>query len=208
MVLAVLALAGIAALAFWVGPQVEEQARREIAAVSEAVSIPGQLQFSAPDVKEIKFSPFSRRLTLRGAEIRGEMPPLAGSSLRYTLEEASFRIPLRMLLVYTPLRDMVLPEKGMMTVGEDMRISNFAYAFSQGSISAHSMVRSEEADAIRLESGLVRELLEGKEPLDMLNAVYRMGIGEIRASSVTSSMNSPEQGMRIEFNCDSMLMRN
>ena len=77
MVLAVLALAGIAALAFWVGPQVEEQARREIAAVSEAVSIPGQLQFSAPDVKEIKFSPFSRRLTLRGAEIRGEMPPLA-----------------------------------------------------------------------------------------------------------------------------------
>ena len=33
MVLAVLVLAGIAALAFWVGPQVEELARREIAAL-------------------------------------------------------------------------------------------------------------------------------------------------------------------------------
>ncbi|WP_022657066.1 hypothetical protein [uncultured Desulfovibrio sp.] len=208
VVLTILALAGIAVLAFWVGPQVEEQTRQEIAAVSEAVSIPGQLQFSRPDVKEIKFSPFSRRLTLRGAEIRGEMPPLAGSSLRYTLEEASFRIPLRMLLVYTPLRDMVLSEKSMMTVGEDIRISNFASAFSQGSISTRSMVRSEEADAIRLESSLVRELLEGKESLDMLNAVYHMGIGEIRASSITSGINISEQGMRMEFNCDSMLIRN
>ncbi len=208
MVLAVLALAGVAALAFWVGPQVEEQARQEIAAFPEAASIPGQLQFSAPDVKEIKFSPFSRRLTLRGVEIRGELPSLAGNSLRYTLEEASFRLPLKVLLLQTPLRDAVLPEKGMLTVGEDMRISNLAYAFNQGSISTQSLVRSEEADDIRLESALVRELLENKRPRDMLSVVYRMGIGEIRGSAITSGINIPEQGLRMEFSCDSMLMRN
>lgn len=208
MVLAVLVLAGIAALAFWVGPQVEELARREIAAFADTASIPGQLQLSAPDVKEISFAPFSRRLTLRGAEMRGEMPSLPGSSLLYTLEEASFRLPLRVLLLFTPLRNTVLPEKGMLTVCEDMRISNFASVSSLGSISARSMARSEEADLIRLESGLVRELLEGAASRDTLNVFYRMGIRELRVSSMTSSINIPEQSLRMALDCDSILVRN
>lgn len=208
MVLAVPALAGIVALAFWVGPQVEEQTRREIAAFAEAASIPGQVRLFAPEVKEVKFSPLSRRLTLRDVEIRGEMPSLPGSSLRYTQEEVSLRLPLRVLLLFTPLRHMLLPEKGMLTVGEDIRVSNFTYAFSQNAISAHSTVRSKQVDAVRLESGLLRELLDGAAPRDMLALVYHMGMGEMRATSVTSGMNMPEQGIRMEFNCDSMQMRN
>lgn len=208
MVLTVLVLAGIAALAFWVGSQVEELARREIAAFADAASIAGQVRLSAPEVKEIKFSPLSRRLTLRGAEMRGEMPSLPGSSLLYTLEEASFRLPLRVLLLFTPLRNTVLPEKGMLTVCESMRISNFASTISQGSTSARSTVRSEEANQIRLESGLLQELLEGTAARDTLKILYRMGIGELRASSVASSINMPDQGLRLDFNCDSMQMRN
>ncbi|MGE9985236.1 hypothetical protein [Desulfovibrio sp. SGI.169] len=208
VVLAVSALAGIAALAFWIGPQVEEQTRREMAAFADAASISGELRLSAPEVKEIRFSPFSRRLTLRGAEIRGEMPSLPGSALRYALEEASCRLPLRTLLLFTPLRNTVLPEKGMLTVCEDMRISNFTSAFSQEGVSAHSVARLKEADAIRLESGLLRELLEGAAPRDMVNVLYRMGIGEARVSSVTSGMSIPDQGVRMEFNCDSMRLRN
>ena len=134
LVLAVLVLAGFAALQFWLGPKLEEQARLELAALPEALAFSELLRFEPPKVKSVEFSPFSRRLILRGLELRGTMDLPAfeagveqqprSAALNYTLEEASYRLPWRALLLFTPLRDMILPETGMMAVGEEMRISN------------------------------------------------------------------------------------
>ena len=218
LVLAVLVLAGLAALQFWLGPKLEEQARLELAALPEALAFSELLRFEPPKVKSVEFSAFSRRLILRGLELRGTMDLPAfeagveqqprSAALNYTLEEASYRLPWRALLLFTPLRDMILPETGMMAVGEEMRISNFVYSLNQGTVSARSVVRDQEAVDIRMESGLIRELLEQRKPSNMLNALYRIGIGEMRASAMTSEMAIPEQGIKMDFSCDAMRIRN
>ena len=218
LILAVLVLAGFAALQFWLGPKLEEQARLELAALPEALAFSELLRFEPLKVKSVEFSAFSRRLILRGLELRGTMDLPAfeagveqqprSAALNYTLEEASYRLPWRALLLFTPLRDMILPETGMMAVGEEMRISNFVYSLNQGTVSARSVVRDQEAVDIRMESGLIRELLEQRKPSNMLNALYRIGIGEMRASAMTSEMAIPEQGIKMDFSCDAMRIRN
>lgn len=218
VILAVLALAGLSALTFWVGPRVEEQVRQALAWLPENLNILERSHFAPSEIKEVQFSPFSRRLVLRGLELRGTMdlPAPAGdgehqpqtASLAYTAEEISYRLPWRALLLYTPLRDMVLPETGMMSVGEDMRISNLSYVFTQGSVSARSVLQSQEANDLRMESGLIREMLEQRKSLDMLNVFYRMGIGEIRGSAMTTEMTIPEAGQKVGFSCGSMRFRN
>ena len=218
LILAVLVLAGFAALQFWLGPKLEEQARLELAALPEALAFSELLRFEPLKVKSVEFSAFSRRLILRGLELRGTMDLTAfeagveqqprSAALNYTLEEASYRLPWRALLLFTPLRDMILPETGMMAVGEEMRISNFVYSLNQGTVSARSVVRDQEAVDIRMESGLIRELLEQRKPSNMLNALYRIGIGEMRASAMTSEMTIPEQGIKMDCSCDAMRIRN
>lgn len=228
IVLAIVILAGIAALSFWVGPKVEEMTRRDLARLPEAAAAE-YLRFSAPEVREIEFSPFSRRLTLRGLEIRGTMDPQvmgsgnpmrhsAPGEVRYTLEEVSYRVPLRALLLYTPLRGLVLPETGMMTIGEDLRLSNFASFLTQGPMRSQSTAKSQEAEGIRMDSALLRQLLEERESQgdtprkqpapDLLGIFYGMGIKELRVSDMRMNIAIPEGDVNVDFSCESMRMRN
>lgn len=239
VVLAVLSLAALAALYFWVGPKVEDMTRRELAELPQAVAaLPTPLRLAAPQVREIEFSPFSRRLTVRGLEIRGtgnSLPlvrPKAGrkpapGEVRYTLEEGSYRLPLRALLLFTPLRNLALPEKGMITIGEDLRLSNFATVATQSSGTMQSLIKSETASHIRMDSALVRQLLEERESSaalpqgilsgqvqaeraapDLLHVAYRMGIGELRASGVSTRLLIPEENINVHFSCEAVRMRN
>lgn len=237
LVLAILILAGIAALSFWIGPKVEEATRRELANLPTLFTIAGQLQFSPSEVREIEFSPLSRRMILRGLTFRGTVNPqttagpdaprhFAPAEMRYTLEEASYRLPLRVLLLFTPLRDIVLPKKGMMTVGDNLRISNLAYSLVMGPLKVHSAIKSEEANDIRIDSALFRELLtawERGEDLpqegasrdlqdersypDLLRLTYRMGIRELRVTGMSMRTEIPELGVN-DYSCDAMSMRN
>ncbi len=228
LVLAVLILAGIAALGFWVGPKVEEMARRELAGLPEAAAAE-YLRFSPPETREIEFSPFSRRLTLRGLEIRGTLDPQTPGSgtperqpapgeVRYTLDEVSCRLPLRALLLYTPLRGLVLPETGMITIGEDVRLSNFASFLDQGPVRTQSTVKNKEAEGIRMDSALLRQLLEervsqGDTPRtrpspDLLEIFYGMGIKELRVSDMRINSTIPEGHGTVDFSCESIRMRN
>lgn len=226
LVLAVLILAGIAALSFWVGPRVEEMARRELAALPEAAATK-YLRFSPPEVREIAFSPFSRRLTLRGLEMRGTRAPQALGSgrperqpapgeVRYTLDEVSCRLPLRALLLYTPLRGLVLPETGMITIGEDVRLFNFASFLDQGPVRTQSTAKSKEAEGIRMDSALLRQLLEERESQggtprmqpspDLLEIFCGMGIKKLRVSDMR--INSTIGHGTVDFSCESIRMRN
>ena len=151
LILAVLVLAGFAALQFWLGPswRTGPPGTRRSAG---SPGVFGLLHFGPLKVKRRILGLFPAPDPARSGTARHNGPAAfeAGveqqprsAALNYTLEEASYRLPWRALLLFTPLRDMILPETGMMAVGEEMRISNFVYSLNQGTVSARSVVQDQ-----------------------------------------------------------------
>lgn len=183
VILAVLALAGFTALGFWLRPQVEEHVLQGFNNIALAS---GVKNFTA-SVEQSDFSPFSRRVELRGLTLRGETP--AGSTV-YDIAEFSYRLPLRMLLAYTPLRDLVLPETGMMAVAENVSVRNLALRTAQGQIT----IQREEINTIMAEPSLVLEAL-AQQPMDALDAVYRTGVDKAHAFFISVETPGPARNM-------------
>lgn len=183
VILAVLALAGFTAVGFWLRPQVEEHV---LQGFNNMALASGVKNFAA-SVEQSDFSPFSRRVELRGLTLRGETP--AGSTV-YDIAELSYRLPLRMLLAYTPLRDLVLPETGMMAVAENITVRNLALRTAQGQVT----VQREEINTIKAECSLVLEAL-AQQPMDALNAVYRTGVDKAHAFFISVEMPGPARNM-------------
>lgn len=183
VILAVLALAGFTAVGFWLRPQVEEHVLQGF----NSMALASGVKNFAASVEQSDFSPFSRRVELRGLTLRGETP--AGSTV-YDIAELSYRLPLRMLLAYTPLRDLVLPKTGMMAVAENITVRNLALRTAQGQVT----VQREEINTIKAECSLVLEAL-AQQPMDALNAVYRTGVGKAHAFFISVEMPGPARNM-------------
>ena len=113
LILAPLLLAAlllVLAAQLWLRPQVENQARQALAGLTSFDGSPVQ-----SSVEVLDFSPLTRKLLLRGLELRMVQPQ---GPVTYQAAEISLRLPLRAMLACTPLRGAVLPEQGMTTVAE------------------------------------------------------------------------------------------
>ena len=168
---------GVMELMFGLSPLVEGQVHRGI----QNIGISGDGITTQAAVDRVEFSPLSRKLTLYGLRLRGETPQ---GPLSYEVAEVSLRIPMRMLLAYTPLRPMVLKEVGMMPVAENIVLRNL----STRSPEFRASVQREEIDELRSQSELVGRFLDGA-PIDALAATYLMGAD--RAHSFFLSVNMP-----------------
>lgn len=169
--------AGVMGLMFGLSPLVETQVHRGI----QSIGISGDGITTHAAVDRVEFSPLSRTLTLYGLRLRGETPQ---GPLSYEVAEASLRIPLRMLLAYTPLRPMALKDVGMMPVAENIVLRNL----STRSPDFRASVQREEINEMRSQSELVARFLDGA-PIDALAATYQMGAD--RAHSFFLSVNVP-----------------
>lgn len=175
--LVILVAAGLLGLFFGLGPLVEGQVRRGV----HSIGISGDGIATQAAVDRVEFSPLSRTLTLYGLRMRGETPQ---GPFSYEVAEVSLRMPLRMLLAYTPLRPVVLKNAGMMPVAENIVLRNLAMRSSEARIS----VQREEIDELRSQSELVARFLDGA-PIDALAASYHMGAD--KAHSFFLSMSVP-----------------
>lgn len=169
--------AGVMGLMFGLSPLVEGQVHRGI----QNISISGDGITTQAAVDRVEFAPLSRTLTLYGLRLRGETPQ---GPLSYEVAEVSLRIPLRMLLAYTPLRSMVLKDVGMMPVAENIVLRNLAVRTPE----ARASVQREEINEVRSQSELVGRFLDGA-PIDALAATYLMGADS--AHSFFISVNIP-----------------
>ena len=168
---------GVMGLMFGLGPLVEGQVHRGI----QNIGISGDGISTQAAVDRVEFSPLSRTLKLYGLRLRGETPQ---GPLSYEVAEVSLRIPLRMLLAYTPLRPMALKDVGMMPVAENIVLRNLAVRTPE----ARGSVQREEINEVRSQSELVARFLDGV-PIDALAATYLMGAD--RAHSFFISVNIP-----------------
>ena len=168
---------GVMGLMFGLSPLVEGQVHRGI----QNIGISGDGITTQAAVDRVEFSPLSRTLTLYGLRLRGETPQ---GPLSYEVAEVSLRIPLRMLLAYTPLRPMVLKDVGMMPVAENIVLRNL----STRSPDFRASVQREEINEVRSQSELVARFLDGA-PIDALAASYQMGAD--RAHCFFLSVNMP-----------------
>ncbi|MCD7985036.1 MAG: hypothetical protein LUG19_12430 [Desulfovibrio sp.] len=168
--LAVLALA--LAAQFWLRPAVEEQARHRLTALTSVDGSPVQAR-----VEAIAFSPFTRRLALRGLEMRLVLPQ---GPVTCRIGEFSLRLSLRSLLACTALRDAALPENGMMVVAEKALLLNLSALTPQSRVNA----QREEVESVRMDSALLRQLADGA-PTSALGLFYGMGASGIRCSFIS-----------------------
>lgn len=173
----ILVAAGFMGLMFGLSPLVEGQVHRGI----QSIGISGDGITTQVAVDRVEFSPISRMLTLYGLRLRGETPQ---GPLSYEVAEVSLRIPLRMLLAYTPLRPLALKDVGMMPVAENIVLRNLATR----SPDFRASVQREEINELRCQSELVGRFLDGA-PIDALAATYLMGAD--RAHSFFLSVNMP-----------------
>ena len=173
----ILIAAGFLGLFFGLSPLVEGQVQRGI----QSIGISGDGISTQAAVDRVEFSPLSRTLTLYGLRLRGETPQ---GPLAYEVAEVSLRIPMRMLLAYTPLRPMVLKDVGMMPVAENIVLRNLALRTPE----ARGSVQREEINEVRSQSELVARFLDGV-PIDALAATYLMGADS--AHSFFISVNIP-----------------
>ena len=175
--LVILLAAGVMGLMFGLSPLVEGQVHRGI----QSIGISGDGINTQAAVDRVEFSPLSRTLTLYGLRLRGETPQ---GPLSYEVAEVSLRIPLRMLLAYTPLRPLALKDVGMMPVAENIVLRNLATRSPE----FRASVQREEINELRSQSDLVGRFLDGA-PIDALAATYLMGAD--RAHSFFLSVNMP-----------------
>lgn len=177
--LAVLLLVSAAQL--WLRPQVENQTRQALAALTSFDGSPVQ-----SGVEALDFSPFTRKLLLRGLELRMVQPQ---GPVTYQAAEISLRLPLRAMLACTPLRGAALPETGMAAVAEDLLLLNVSARTSLGKV----VMQREEVDTLYADSALLRELAEGAKLPDSPGLTYRMGADNIRASFISVDVPTVNQ---------------
>ncbi len=170
----VLLAAGWLGLNFWLRPAVEEQVRLAV----QGITLSPDGRPSQSSAQQVEFSPLSRKLTLTGLNLRGNMPD---GPFTYSVAEVTLNVPLRMLPAFTPLRGMALPKTGMTPVAENITLRNIAWRMPAG----HGDVQREEIDVLRAESGLIARVLDG-QPVSMLEAVYHMGADNARLFSITA----------------------
>lgn len=170
----VLLAAGWLGLNFGLRPAVEEQVRLAV----QGITLPPDGRPSQSSAQQVEFSPFSRKLTITGLNLRGNMPD---GPFTYSVAEVTLDVPLRMLPAFTPLRDMALPRTGMTPVAENITLRNIVWRMPAG----HGDVQREEIDVLRAESGLIARVLDG-QPVSMLEAAYHMGADSARSFSITA----------------------
>ena len=197
----------VLAAQLWLRPRVENQIRQALAGLTSFDGSPVQ-----SGVEVLDFSPLTRKLLLRGLELRMVQPQ---GPVTYQAAEISLRLPLRAMLACTPLRGAVLPEQGMTTVAEGLLLLNVSARTSLGKV----VMQREEVDALYADSALLRELAEGAKLPDSPGLTYRMGADNIRASFISvdiPTVNRPlyisikEAGLRnkiVEMHLDGMLLR-
>lgn len=177
IILAVLVAGGLTALGFGLRSTIEQQIIDGLG--NMAVTPQGKTYAATAD--QVDFSPFTRDVSIRGLAVRGEN---AGRQEAWLVSEASFRLPVRMLLAFTPLRSMVLDGNNLMDIAENVVVRNATMTNSNSRVT----VQRKEVDVLRAKPFVVAQVLDKNEPIDLVTAAYNMGADNTRAYFVNTEV--------------------
>ncbi|MDD4702134.1 MAG: hypothetical protein PHI96_07930 [Desulfovibrio sp.] len=177
IILIVLVAGGLTALGFGLRSTIEQQLLGGLG--NMAVDTQGKPYVATAD--QLNFSPFTREVSIRGLAVRGEQPE---GQETWLVSEASFRLPVRMMLALTPLRGMVLDGNNLMDIAENVVVRNASMTTPNSRVT----VQRKEVDVIRAKPSVVTRALDKNEPIDMVTAMYNMGAGNSRAFFVTADI--------------------
>lgn len=202
-------------------PLVEDAVRRQIAELPALLPETPGVTVAPPQVREVRFSPLSRELVLRGIECRGEVRdavPAQGAApspltFSATTEELSLRLTLRAALLTTPLGRFLLPgadaEPILLPVADSARIRNLTQAVTSPDLALTSTLRAGEAEGIRADARLLRALLTGTADMpgasangpDAVDIIYGMAAERLRLADMTLDMTLDGGKARISATC-------
>ncbi len=188
IVMAVLVAGGLAALGFGLRSVIQEQTLNALG----NMSLSPQGKPLAAIAAQVNFSPLSREISIRGLNLQNESPQ---GPEAWQVAEISFRLPVRMLLAFTPLRHMALDGKEMVDVAENVVLRNVVMTAPQNKIT----VQRKEIDVLRARPFLIWQMLEKHEPVDMLAATYNMGADNTSAHFITADIPSPNGSTRLSL---------
>lgn len=223
---ALLLLAAGAALVCAVVPSlVEDAVRRQLAELPAALPENPDVTVAAPQVREVRFSPFSRELVLRGIECRGEVrgtEPSAPTPASFTTraEELSLRLTLRAILLTTPLGRFLLPgaDAGpvLLLVAQSARFRDLTETVTMPDIVLTSTLRAGEAQAIRADTGLLRAFSTATADRsdasaglpDVIDILYGLAVERLRLDDMTMTVKTAEGKTRGSAACAKGLILN
>ncbi len=202
-------------------PLVEDAVRRQIAELPALLPETPGVTVAPPQVREVRFSPLSRELVLRGIECRGEVrdaAPAQGAApspltFSATTEELSLRLTLRAALLTTPLGRFLLPgadaEPILLPVADSARIRNLTQTVTSPDLALTSTLRAGEAEGIRADARLLRALLTGTADMpgasangpDAVDIIYGMAAERLRLADMTLDMTLDGGKARISATC-------
>lgn len=202
-------------------PLVEDAVRRQIAELPALLPETPGVTVAPPQVREVRFSPLSRELVLRGIECRGEMrdaAPAQGAApspltFSATTEELSLRLTLRAALLTTPLGRFLLPgadaEPILLPVADSARIRNLTQTVTSPDLALTSTLRAGEAEGIRADARLLRALLTDTAGMsgasangpDAVDIIYGMAAERLRLADMTLDMTLDGGKARISATC-------
>lgn len=219
---ALLLLAAGAVLVCAVVPSlVEDTVRRQIAELPALLPENPGVTVAPPQVREVRFSPLTRELVLRGIQCRGEARGAARaggaapSPLAFSVktEELSLRLTLRAALLTTPLGRFLLPgadaEPILLPVAHSARVRNLTQTVTSPDIALTSTLRAGEAEGIRADTSLLRALLTDTAGMsgasaggpDAVDIIYGMAAERLRLADMTTDMTLDGGKARIFATC-------
>lgn len=200
---------------------VEDAVRRQIAELPALLPENPGVTVAPPQVREVRFSPLSRELVLRGIECRGEVRdavPAQGAApsplvFSATTEELSLRLTLRAALLTTPLGRFLLPgadaEPTLLPVAHSARIRNLTQTVTSPDIALTSTLRAGEAEGIRADARLLRALLTDTAGMsdasangpDAVDIIYGMAAERLHLATMTLDITLDGGKARISASC-------
>lgn len=188
ILLAVIIAVGLTALGFGLRSSIKEQLLSGLGNMS--IDPQGKAYTATAD--QVDFSPFTREVSIRGLSLRGEQ---ARGPETWLVSEASFRLPVRMLLALTPLRGMVLGGNNLVDIAENIVVRNVTMTTPNSRVT----VQREEIDVIRAKPFVVAQALDRNEPIDMVTATYSMGADNTRAYFVSADIIDASGSIKVNF---------
>lgn len=194
---------------------VEDAVRRQIAELPALLSENPRVTVAPPQVREVRFSPLTRELVLRGIQCRGEAAGASPAPIAFsaTTEELSLRLTLRAALLTTPLGRFLLPgadaEPILLPVAHSARIRNLTQTVTSPDIALTSTLRAGEAEGIRADARLLRALLMDTAGMsaasaggpDAVDIIYGMAAERLRLADMTTDMTLDGGKARIFATC-------
>lgn len=194
---------------------VQDSARRYLAGLPSAFAAEG-IALENPEVKEVRFSLFSRELSFSQLRLQGKIaaePPTASSgSFLATTDHLLVRLSFKGLLLATPLASYILPDvrpgAELFPLFTSLEAEETSIAMAGQSLALNLSFSKAQAHDIAVDSALVRLLLDdSRHKPEALDWLYGFAATDLSFSGINLSLDEPGTNESLFASCSEFIFR-